>query len=168
MKELKKPNFIPASDFVRGKLKVFNNSDNVLVRYAVRCSTTAPVYFTPVDGRFADGGLWADSPAPVGLAGFCKQTGVNQLRCRVMSFGTGGDGWQAIKIGKNMNLLQWASPVIRYALAGIEESPAFIAKALLDQCRFFRISPKLNRSYNSNSKYHPLSIQIFREIALIF
>jgi predicted acylesterase/phospholipase RssA len=69
MKELKKPNFIPASDFVRGKFKVFNNSDDVLVRYAVRCSAAAPTYFTPVDGRFADSGLWADSPAPVGLAG---------------------------------------------------------------------------------------------------
>jgi hypothetical protein len=38
------------------------------------------LWLKPVDDRFAYGGLWANNPVLVGLAGFCKQTGINQVR----------------------------------------------------------------------------------------
>jgi hypothetical protein len=50
-----------------------------------------------------------------------------------------------------MNLLQWAFPIIQYALAGTEEAPSFIAKALLGKRRFLRISPELPRVYALDS-----------------
>lgn len=149
MKSMNIPTFITASDFASGKPKVFDSitDQDVPIRYAVRCSTAAPTYFAPIDGRYADGGLWANNPALVGLAGYCNKTGLHPLRCRTLALGTGGDYWASRKIGKYMNALQWANPIISYSLGGTEEGATFIARALLGSRRFYRVEPKLTKDY---------------------
>jgi hypothetical protein len=147
MKDLKKPTYITAADFQTGRPKVFDRSDDVLVRDVVRCSTAAPTYFAPVGGRYADGGLWANNPVLVALAGFCDKEKVHPLRCRILSLGTGGEYWKPVKLDKDMGLVEWAMPLINYLLEGTESGPQFIASTLWGDRRIRRLAPKLDKEY---------------------
>lgn len=63
--DLKIPLHVIATDISKQKQKVWNleNSGDITVSYAVRCSCTIPFYFQPVDMTYVDGGLVSNLPS---------------------------------------------------------------------------------------------------------
>jgi uncharacterized protein len=98
--EISKPLIIPVTDIGNGTVKVFRSNyhsavqsdSSVRLLDAVVASCSAPTYFDPEKvGEFllADGGLWANNPAGVGIAealGFFKK---HRKQIRLLSLGTG-------------------------------------------------------------------------------
>lgn len=146
MNELKIPTYICVSDFGKGKPKVFDNTDTEYLWKVVLCSCSAPTYFPPVEGRYCDGGLWANNPSVPTLAGYMGQYGVDIDDIKLLSIGTNGDYWRKIHIKENMNALQWARPIITFSMYCTEYANAFIASKLLGS-DYMRIEPKLSKDF---------------------
>lgn len=145
-RDAKLPFFIPAMDISRGVPKVFDNSDDFLLSDVVMASTAAPTYFAPWRGRYVDGGLVANNPSHLAVAGLVK-AGVHLDGLNVISLNTGGDTWTAPHVSGRMLPTSWISPVIRSQLSGNEEVGEFICDALLPG-RHLRITPPYKRDYD--------------------
>lgn len=139
MSDLLKPVWITSADFARGRPKIWDNTDNALVRDVVRKSVAAPTYFSPVASRYCDGGLVANNPVMIGIGG-CIALGHELRDISALSLNTGGEFWKDPKVGARMLALQWASPVIKFCLDGCEERDAFTATQLLGN-RHLRLIP---------------------------
>jgi hypothetical protein len=150
MSQLIIPTFITTSDFKIGKPKVYDRSDDILVRDAVLQSTAAPTYFPPVANRFADGGLWGNNPALVGVAGYADKNKVDPAQIRVLSIGTNGDFYHGSEISENLNALQWANRIIQFELQCTEDVTGFYASRLMGN-RYFRVEPYLTTGYALDS-----------------
>jgi hypothetical protein len=78
------PLFLTSWDARKRDLKVFGPSDTTVpIWYAVRCSMAAPTYFGSPDRRCEDGGMGANDPTLVGLAGIVqmrKVMGTDDIR----------------------------------------------------------------------------------------
>ena len=63
-KDLKIPLHVIATDLIKKKQKIWNeNTPDISVAYAVRCSCSIPLYFQPVNMEFVDGGLVSNLPS---------------------------------------------------------------------------------------------------------
>lgn len=70
---------------------------DLLVSEAVIRSCSAPTYFPPVDGRYADGGLFANNPSSALLV-HLSRCGIPASQVRMLSFATGGKFWKPEKL----------------------------------------------------------------------
>ena len=139
------PFYIPSMDFVNGRPKVFDRTDSDLLVDVVLRSTAAPTYFAPRDGRWADGGLVANNPSHLAVAGLVR-LGTPLDTISVLSLDTGGRAWKDPKVSGRMLPTSWIKPVIKSDLAGNEEIGEFICTSLLGP-RHLRISPESQVDY---------------------
>ena len=137
------PLFICASDFATGSVKVYDRSDSDLVADVVVRSASAPTYFEPLNSRWADGGIVANNPSMVHIAGLQSKEHIPFADQRILSLATGGTYWKDPKIGARMAALQWASPVIHFAMQASLQFAAFQAAEVLGD-RYLRIDPSVN------------------------
>lgn len=147
MSDLVIPVYIAVSDFKTGKPKVFDRTDTEFVRDVVLMSCSAPTYFPPVGKQYADGGLWANNPCLVGVAGYASQHVVDLDQIRVLSLGTGGDYYHGSEITGSLNQLQWANRIIEFELNCTEDYAGFVARQLMGD-RFLRIEPHVSKRYS--------------------
>ena len=146
MCDLPTPTFLTAFDFKVGRPKVFDCKDDVPVWYAVMCSTAAPTYFPIIDGRYGDGGLVANNPAMVGIAGGVSKLGWKLKDMWCLSLGTNGDAWRDPKVARKSKI-GWLKPLFDTFMTGNEELGTFQAKTLLGD-HLLRIEPKLDEAYD--------------------
>lgn len=139
MSDLTRPLFITAYDIRKKKLKVFGPSDSDLVSYAVRCSMAAPTYFDPVDGRFVDGGLCANDPTLVGLAGLAdhKSVPLSDIRC-LSVVTTGTNAVEGKPVSGSWGRLKWLPRILDNLTSGNSADVYYISSAISDT---YRVSP---------------------------
>ncbi|MBD2067229.1 patatin-like phospholipase family protein [Leptolyngbya sp. FACHB-671] len=106
---------IPATDIANGQVFVFKSSyldefvrdKNTKIVDAILASCSAPTYFDPnrVDNYLlADGGLWANNPALVGLTEAIGKLKISKDEVRILSIGTGvGSQYYEIDGAENRN-----------------------------------------------------------------
>lgn len=91
---------IPATDIANGQVFVFKSSyleefvrdKNIKIVDAILSSCSAPIYFDPnrlENYLLADGGLWANNPALVGLTEAIGKLEIDKNDVRILSIGTG-------------------------------------------------------------------------------
>jgi hypothetical protein len=141
MCEVEVPIFLTSFDFHTGRPKVWDRGDATPIWRAVLCSAAAPTYFHIVEGRYGDGGLVANNPAMVGLAGCAAKESWDLRTARCLSLGTNGDAWRDPKVA-HRTLLGWLRPLLATFMEGNEELADFEARAVLGD-RLRRVEPAL-------------------------
>lgn len=121
--DVKKPLFITTVSTSTEKLKVFHSNDpadaGMHLWECVRCSTAAPTYFNPYKG-YVDGGVYANFPAVVGIAGVCAELGCKVEDLELCSIGTGVTPGSK-KISK-WSFLSWGIWLLQAMLNGSSSS----------------------------------------------
>jgi len=127
--------------------KVWDRGDNDTEKwFAVLTSTAAPTYFDVImDGNdsYCDGGLWANNPANVVIAGEFKQGNRN---LKLLHFNTSMDTPNT-ETG-NHTMLGWAQYLLSDWIARSSKSPIFVAKAILGNDFVFNASPKNEKKFD--------------------
>jgi hypothetical protein len=145
MCDLAQPCFVVAMDYTRGQPKIWDIGDRDFVRDVVAASCSAPTFFPPRDG-LVDGGLVANSPAMVAIAGAVAKLKWPLQELRVLSLGTNGDYWRDPKVCETTNRLQWVDLLLSHVTRGNEELAEFQARTILEG-RHLRVEPVLARDY---------------------
>lgn len=117
---LRIPAFIPAHNLAAGTLKVFSSVDGADQQWAAwevcRASMAAHTYFAPYRG-FADGGLFANDPSMIALAGAVRVLGAKPEEIRMFSIGTGADAINRTDLNPRSRIA-WLKMILRDALEG--------------------------------------------------
>lgn len=115
----KKPVFAVAVNVGSRSLKVFKStefSDGAWPCWEVaRASAAAPTYFRPWKG-LADGGVFANNPSMVGVAGIARSMGKSLSEVELFSMGTGDAGGFSSKTPRGR--LGWGAWLIQAMLDG--------------------------------------------------
>jgi len=92
MGDVKKPLFVTSADLGSQRLKVFYSGDSQdgsrPLWEVIRSATAAETYFDPWEGR-ADGGIFANNPSMVAIAGACDKLNAKIEDIELCSIGTG-------------------------------------------------------------------------------
>lgn len=134
---------IPSYDAVAGRIYVFktahherliNDIDAPAVEVALATSA-APTYFAAAsvarDGRFVDGGVWANNPIMVGLVEAVSFLGRQLSEIDVLSIGTTSE-LHGIAGKEHASALEWNAGLIDLMFAAQAESTLAQAKLLVD------------------------------------
>lgn len=122
MREVRIPLFIVTADLERRRVKVWysGNSDDGDVRLweVLRTSVAAPTYFAPWNGM-SDGGILANNPSMVAVAGIVDMLAVPVEKIRLCSIGT-GEFIENNPVDSNelWSKLHWGAFLINYLLDG--------------------------------------------------
>ena len=128
MSEAKKRLCVPAVNITTGRAKVFKTRhaedlewDHKLAVWRVAAATSAaPIYFDPVSipdcGVYVDGGLWANTPATVGILEG-RRLGYNLGEIELLSIGTGAGVFHRA-VGRRKGLLGCLSRRASHGLIG--------------------------------------------------
>lgn len=146
IKDVKLPIFLVGTNLDTGEEMIFSHGYNeeYPLWKAVLISMSAPTYFPPVDGMYGDGGLLANNPSEVLLAGFANECKTYVQNIRVLSLATSG---RIIKASKKVNMhtkLGWVPKLIDITLKGNSRIAHFVMKNLPLQA-YMRISPILSK-----------------------
>ena len=112
--------------------------------FAVLTSCAAPTYFDVIerDGKsYCDGGMWANNPTDLVLAGQFKQ---GNRDIKILNFNTGMDTPNTEH--GNQTLVGWAEYIFSDWTARSSKSPIYEAKAILGDGNVFNASPKIKKS----------------------
>lgn len=114
------PCFIPAHNLASGSLKVFFSGDAADAQWAAwevaRASMAAHTYFAPYRGH-ADGGIFANDPSMVALAGAVRELRARPDSIRMFSIGTGLDATSRTDLNPRSRV-SWLKIILRDALEG--------------------------------------------------
>lgn len=150
------PLVIPAFDLGEHTVYLFKTPHHQRLRRDWRvplwqvamATSAAPTYFPafclPGDGvRLADGGVWANNPAMVGVAEAVSMFGQPLDTIRLLSIGTTSDTRIRSRMLDNGGLVQWVrSPRVTDVLLRGQSMGAFTqAQHLLDPDRAYRLDP---------------------------
>lgn len=139
-----KPTFIPTT-FMNGKSeeKVWDNDDCYEKWFAVLTSCSAPTYFDVVEeagNSYCDGGMWANSPEDILMAGMFKR---GHKDIRILSFGTGMEAPNTEK--GNQNTLGWLSYILDEWVARSGNASTYRCQAVLGEENVLRLKPNINK-----------------------
>ena len=143
MTDLKKPCYIAAwRTNGPNNNKVFDHTDDVLIRDVVLASASAPTYFdthTIGDTEYMDGGLWSNNPALCAVSG----CGEDLENIKLLSLVTGGTQ-ECNKTG-NMGLLSLAKYLGSKLITGrVTGTDYFVRKLVKDS---LTICPEVKEDY---------------------
>lgn len=166
VKDVKTPIFLVGCNMSTQEEMIFSheyNGDWPLWKAAL-VSMSAPSYFPLVDGMYGDGGLAANNPSQVLLAGFCHQTAQYMQNIKVLSFASSGRvaGKKASPVNVSTKV-GWAKPVIDMQLKGNSRVTHFVMKnqPLRD---YMRVCPQITEKQD----YALDSVENFEDIRKIW
>lgn len=142
------PTFIVAGDLSTNSVKVFDSTkdeDKVLPMWEViRASVAAPTYFPPWK-NYCDGGIFANNPSMVAVAGALRTLGLDDDDLHMLSLGCGEDLLSKQKrLSGGSSVIQWGPKLLRMMLdGGANKMHDFFVSAVLGD-RVLRIQ------YNRN------------------
>ena len=140
------PFFVTSFDFQQGRSKIWDNTDDARLADVALRTAAAPTYFQPRESRWADGGLVANNPSVIGIAGALHKLEKPLGQLSVLSLATGGDFWVNPQVGRRTTVLGWAKPVISAQMDGGEERDEFVADQLLGG-RHLRVDPACQKAF---------------------
>jgi patatin-like phospholipase/acyl hydrolase len=121
-RDVKIPMFVTAADLDNRGLKVYYSGDTadglIPLWEILRRAVAAETYFLPWKGM-GDGGIYANNPVMVGIAGVCARNDLQPDVLRVCSIGTGRASKNS-KVGttKGWTLFRWGAYIIEALLSG--------------------------------------------------
>ncbi len=147
---------IPATDIANGQVFVFKSSyleefvrdKNIKIVDAILSSCSAPIYFDPnrlENYLLADGGLWANNPALVGLTEAIGKLEIDKNDVRILSIGTGiGKHYYKIDSAetKNWGLVNgWEGKKIIDIILNLQSTSAEnIVRLILKEEKYLRLN----------------------------
>jgi len=143
---LRKQLYITAWDARKKDLKVWSNEDCTMkIKEAIRASISAPTYFSPVQGRYVDGGLCANNPTLIGLAHLLKNKIVTN-EIKVVDMVTSGYNKERTKLKSSESLLSCLKGIVIPAVtSGNSSDTEYLTTAWLQSLgmlnSYFRVSP---------------------------
>ncbi len=139
--------------------------------YAIRASTAAPTYFTPVDydgHALCDGGVSVNNPSASALMSIIDRFGIKSLATTsLVSIGTGlyPTGIKYMD-AKNMGALAWAAP-ISDTMIKISQNIANDWSSSLLKDRYCRVNGRLTSNLPLDG-YSPLNVEAIETAALTY
>lgn len=132
------PIYLTSWDVRKRDLKVFGPEDSTTpLWYAVRCSMAAPTYFSAQERRREDGGMAANDPTLVGLAGAVRSRQVSGMDdIRLLNLVTSGTTPEGLEVEPNRFIATTLTEEVLPALTtGNSSDIDFIAQAWSETLR---------------------------------
>lgn len=126
MGSVKKPLFIASANLGAQKLKVFYSGDASDASWPMwevaRAGVAAETYFPPWRG-YADGGIYANNPSMVAIAGACKYLNCKVSDLEICSIGTGDSPYTSLGTPKgSWSRIHWGAWLLEALLNGAANS----------------------------------------------
>jgi hypothetical protein len=142
----KVPFYVVSFDSRTGEGVLFSKESDWTMADVAMATSAANTYFPAFRGHYVDGGLVANNPALVALAGAIRQGLANLQNVHLLSFATGGKFWEPTTFGNFTSLVTQGKFVLKAALAGGQETNAEIVRTMIGD-RQLRIQPDDKKDY---------------------
>ena len=120
-----KPLFVTAANLCEKRLKIFESTDpedgSLPLWQVCRCAVAAETYFPPFIG-YADGGVFANNPSMVAVAGASAKLGVAPSSLEICSIGTGSGSNATVRAGEDHSVIWWGRWLLQALLNGAADT----------------------------------------------